>query len=111
MSTVALTRTVVVVGTRPRSTAAQALGAVRPGEAMAMFVLGVEPTRAQRRLTDEALLIAADRRFVLTVELVAAPSARRQRLHEGDEVRVLARPKEARRWGLAAAPALSAPGA
>jgi hypothetical protein len=111
MSTVTMARTVVVVGMRPRSSAAEALADVRPGEESAVLVLGLQPTPAQQRLMAEALSLAAERRFALSAELISAPAALRDRLLDGDEVRVLARPREARRWGITRSPTLSAPGA
>ena len=111
MSTVAMTRTVVVVGSRPRARAAEILGDVRPGEETAVYVLGLDPTPAQRRLTGEALAIAAERRFVLTAELVGDPTGLRERLREGDEVRVFARARESRRWRVEQGLGVNAPGA
>jgi hypothetical protein len=107
MSTVTRTRTVVVVGTRPRATAADVLGDVRAGDAAAVLVLGIEPSPAQRRFTAEALALASDRRFALDAELVAYPSWLAERLRFGDEVRVVARTGEARRWKLEPGPVLS----
>jgi hypothetical protein len=111
MKTVTRTRLVVVVGRRQRSTAATVFGDLRPGEEAAVFVLGLNPTPAQRRLTDEALAIAAERRFAITAELIPAPSWLRERLRDGDEVRVVARDREARRWRIEPGPVVSAPGA
>ncbi len=96
------TRIVVVVGTRPRGTALELLGDVALGAEAAVYVLGLEPTPSQRRLVDDALAMAADRRFVLTAELIPAPSELEERLQEGDLVRVVARRREARRWGVEA---------
>jgi hypothetical protein len=55
--------------------------------------------------------MAAERRFVLTAELVAAPSWLAERWREGDVVRVEARTREVRRWMLESGPALSVRGA
>jgi hypothetical protein len=55
--------------------------------------------------------MAADRRFMLTAELVAAPSRLVERLGDGDVVRVAARAREARRWRLEPGPVLSPGGA
>lgn len=100
MSTVTETRTVVVVGRRPRRSAADALGDVRPGEEAAVFLLGLEPTAAQRRLTEDALAMAAERRFLLTAELIPAPPWLEERIRDGDDIRALTRRQEARRWGI-----------
>ncbi len=111
MRTVTRTRTVVVVGSRPRARAADVLGDVRPGEEAAVFVLGLDPTPGQRRLAEAALFLAAEHRFELTAELIPAPSWLRERLRDGDDVRVIARKREARRWRVDPGPAFSAPGA
>jgi hypothetical protein len=111
MRTVTGSRTVVVVGRRPPRSAADLLGDVRPGGEVAVFVLGLDPTPAQRRLTDEALMIAAERRLELSAELMPAPSWLRDRLREGDEVRVAVRPREARRWRVGPGTIVSASGA
>jgi hypothetical protein len=107
MSTVTRTRTVVVVGTRPRTSPADVLDDVPPGEAAAVFVLGLDPSTEQRRFADQALAMAAERRFVLTAELIAAPSRLAERLRDGDVVRVVARNRETRRWRLEPGPVLS----
>jgi hypothetical protein len=98
MSTVTETRTVVVVGRRPRRSATDVFGDVRPGEEAAVFVLGLDPTAAQRRLTEDALAMAAARRFLLTAELIPAWSWLKERLRDDDEVRSLVSGREARRW-------------
>jgi hypothetical protein len=100
MSTVTETRTVVVVGRRPRRSAADVLGDVRPGEEAAVFLLGLDPTPAQRRLTEDAIAMAADRRFLLTAELIPGASWLDERLRDGDDIRALTRRREARRWGI-----------
>jgi hypothetical protein len=107
MKTVTRTRLVVIVGKRPRSGATDVIGDVRPGEEAAVLVLGLDPTPAQRRLADEALAIAAERRFVITAELIPAPSWLRERLQDGDEVRIVAGRREARRWRIEPGPAVS----
>lgn len=91
-------RTVVLVGARPGTTAMELFGDLRAGDEALLVVLGLEPTQQQRRLTDEALTMAAERRFVLTAELVPNRSRLLERLREGDELRVFARPRECRRW-------------
>jgi hypothetical protein len=108
MRTVTRTRTVVVVGARPRASAADVLGDVRPGEEAVVFVLGLDLTPGQRRLADAAIALAGERRFALTAELIPAPSWLEERLRTGDEVRVVARPREARSWRIAAGPVLRA---
>ena len=111
MSVVAETRTVVVVGIRPRQSAAEILGDLRPGDEAAIFVLGLDPSPRQRRLTDEALALAVERRFVLTAELIPAPSWLRDRLQQGDQVRVIAGRREARRWRVGPGTGLNGSGA
>jgi len=111
MRTVTTTRTVVVVGARPRATADRVFRDVGPGQEAALFVLGLDPTPAQQRLTEEALALAAERRFVLTAELISTPTSLRRRLEQRDEIRVAAGRREARRWKIGTGPAFSAPGA
>lgn len=110
MNTVTRSRTVVVVGTRPRSAPADVLGDLRPGEEAALFLLGLDPTPGQRRFADGALAMASEGRFVLHAELIPAPSRLRERLLHDDEVRVIARSREARRWRIEPR-GLTAPGA
>jgi hypothetical protein len=107
MSTVTRTRTVVIVGARPRLAPVDVLGDVPPGEAASVFVLGLDPTPGQRRFADEALAIADERGFMLTAELIAAPSWLGEQLREGDVVRIAARTREVRRWKLEPGPVLS----
>lgn len=97
MRTVTTTRTVVIVGRGPRATT-DVLGDVRPGEEAAVFILGLDPTPAQRRLAETALAMAAEHRFVLTAELVPTPSLLEERLRDGDRIQILARRRETRRW-------------
>jgi hypothetical protein len=111
MKTVERTRTVVVVGKRPRSSAAEILGDLVPGDEAAVFVLGLDPTPGQRRLTEEALAMADERRIALTAELIPAPSWLVERLRHGDVVRVAAGRREARRWRIEPGPALTVAGA
>ena len=108
MRTVTRTRLVVVVGRRPHAPAADALGDVSGGGEAAVFVLGLEPSPAQLRFNEEALAMAAERRFTLTSELIPAPTWLEERLLPSDELRVLARPREARRWRIGPGPTLSA---
>ena len=72
MRTVARTRTVLVVGKRARSATVDVLRRVHPGEEAAVLVLGLQPTPGQRRLSEEALAMAAERRFVLSDQLCVA---------------------------------------
>jgi hypothetical protein len=111
MRTVTRTRIVVVVGAHPRISAEDVLGDVGPGEEAAVFVLGLDPTPGQRRLTGSALALAAERRFVLTAELIPASTWLRQRLRHGDEIRPVTRRREARRWGIEPGPVVNARGA
>jgi hypothetical protein len=111
MRTVTRTRRVVVVGSRPRASALEIVGDVNAGDEAAVFVLGLDPTPSQRRLVDEALAMAAERRFELAAELIPAPSWLRRRLRDGDDVRVVARKREARRWKVLPGPAVSSPDA
>jgi hypothetical protein len=97
MSTVTETRTVVVVGRRPRRSAIDVLGDVLPGEGV--FVLGLDPTAAQRRLTEDALAMAAERRCHFTTELMPGAPWLEERLRDGDDIRALTRDGEARRFG------------
>jgi hypothetical protein len=100
MSTVTETRIVVVVGRRPRHAAAEVVADVRAGDEAVVLVLGLEPSTRQRRLVEDALALAAERGFVLTAELVPTPSRLSERLRSGDDVRVVARSAEKRRWRL-----------
>jgi hypothetical protein len=108
MRTVARTRTVLVVGKRARSATVDVLRRVHPGEEAAVLVLGLQPTPGQRRLSEEALAMAAERRFELTAELIPEPSSLAERLREGDRVTVLAGRREARRWRIASGRIVSA---
>jgi hypothetical protein len=109
MRTVSDTRTFVVVGVRPRSSAIDVLGDVPAGGEAVVFVLGLHPTRAQQRLTEDALQLAAERRFTLTAELVSGPSQLHERSPEATTVRIVAGRGERRRWHLEGS--FTAPGA
>jgi hypothetical protein len=98
MRTVSRTRVVVVVGKRPRRSAAEALADVEPGQEAAVFVLGLDPSTAQRRLAAEAVSLATERRFALTAELIPRPAWLGDRIRSDDDVRVLAGSRETRRW-------------
>jgi hypothetical protein len=101
MKTVTDTRTFVVVGARPRASAIDALGDVSAGGEAVVYVLGLHPTPGQQRVTQDALELAAERRFTLTAELVAGRSQLHERLREATIVRILAGRGERRRWDLA----------
>lgn len=94
------TRTVVIAGAHPNTTAAEAFGEVPAGDEALLLVLGLDPSRGQRRLTDDAIALAEEREVLLTAELVASPTRLKERLHAGDEVRVVADRRERRRWRL-----------
>ena len=94
------TTTFVVVGAHPRSSAVDVLGNVPAGGDAVVLVLGPRPTRDQQSLTEDALTLAAERRFTLTAELIAARSQLRERLREATNVRILAGRGERRRWNL-----------
>jgi hypothetical protein len=87
------------------------LGDLRQGETAAVFVLGLDPSAEQRRFTDDAFAIATERQFVLTAELIPGSSWLGERLREGDDVRIAARPREARRWRIEPGPFLTPRGA
>jgi hypothetical protein len=94
------TRTFVVVGARPRSSAIEALGDLRAGGEAVLYVLGLRPSIAQQRMTRDALELAAERRFTLTAELIAGRSQLHERLRDATIVRILAGRGERRRWTL-----------
>ncbi len=101
MKTVADTKTFVVIGARPRSSAIDALVDVPAGGEAVVYVLGLHPTPGQQRLTEDVLALAAKCRFTLTVELVSDSSELHDQLREASTVRVLAGRAERRRWDLA----------
>ena len=103
------TRTFVVVGARPPSSAIDALGDVPIGGEAVLGALGLHPTPDQQRLTEEALSLAAERRFTLTAEMIPTQERLQDRLREATVVRVVAARGERRRWNLAEA--ITAPGA
>ena len=109
MRTVSDTRTFVVVGARPHSSAVDVLGDVPAGGEAVVLVLGLHPTPRQQRLTADALELAAERRFTLTAELISGDSQLRERLPEATIVRVVAGNGERRRWDLGRT--FTAPGA
>jgi hypothetical protein len=110
MKAVTDTRTLVVVGAHPRSSAIQALSDVPSGGEAFIYVLGLRPTPAQQRLTEDALTLAAERRFTLTAELIPGRSQLHERLRGAVIVRVLAGRGERRRWDLGRV-AVNPPGA
>ena len=109
MRTVTDTRTFVVIGARPRRSAIDALGDVPAGGEAVLVVLGLNPTPDQRRLTEDALTLAAERRFTLTAETVSSRERLGDRLREATVVRIAAARGERRRWNLA--DVITAPGA
>jgi hypothetical protein len=108
MKTVTDTRTFVVVGTRPTTHAAELFADVESGGEAILLSLGLRPTKAQQQVAEEALSLAAERRFVLTAETVADPATLGSRLRDAVSVLIAATRGERRRWNLAD---LSAPGA
>jgi hypothetical protein len=111
MRTVAATRTFVVVGARPRGSALGALGDVPFGGEAVLVVLGLHPTTDQQRLTEEALTLAAERRFTLTAEMVGSREQLHDRVREASVVRIDASRGERRRWNLVDASPIRAPDA
>lgn len=109
MRSVTDTRTLVVVGARPRSSAIDALGDIPIGGEAVVVVLGLHPTPDQQRLTEEALTLAAERRFTLTAEMIPSQAQLQDRLREATVVRIAAARGERRRWNLA--DPITAPGA
>jgi hypothetical protein len=108
MRTVTDTRTFVVVGTRPTSQAAELFAGVESGDEAILLSLGIRPTPAQQQVAEEALSLAAERRFLLTAETVADPATLRSRSRDAVNVLIAASRGERRRWNLGD---LSAPGA
>jgi hypothetical protein len=104
MRTVTDMRTFVVVGARPRSSAIDALGDLRAGGEAVLYVLGLHPSAGQQRLTQDALELAAERRFTLTAELIPGRSQLHERLRDATIVRILAGRGERRRWTLGRVP-------
>ena len=100
MKTVAETRTLVVVGARPGANAIDLLGDVPFGGEAVLLVLGLQPTPEQQRLTEDALELAAKRRFKLTPEMISGPSQLHERSPEASIVRIVAGRGERRRWQL-----------
>jgi hypothetical protein len=108
MKTVSDTQTFVVVGTRPTSRAAELFADVASGGEAILLSLGLRPTTAQQQVAEEALALAAERRFVLTAETIADPATLGSRLRDAVNVLIAATRGERRRWRLGE---LSAPGA
>ena len=100
MKTVTETPTFVVVGTRPASRAAELFSDVASGGEAILLSLGLRPTRAQQLVAEEALSLAAERRFVLTAETVADPTTLGSRLRDAVNVLIAATRGERRRWKL-----------
>ena len=104
MTTMTDPRTIVVVGARPRSSAIDVFGDVPAAGEAALYVLGPRPSPGQERLTQEALELAAERRFTLTAELIAGRAQLHERLREATTLRILAGRGERRRWRLGRVP-------
>ena len=100
MRTVTNAQTYVVLGARPASRAAELLADVESGGEAILLSLGLRPTLAQQLVTEEALSLAATRRFVLTAETVADPATLRDRLRRAGTVLIAATRGERRRWRL-----------
>lgn len=100
MRTVSDTTRVVVVGAHPRSSANEALADVPSGGEAVIYVLGLHPTPAQQRLTEDALTLATERRFTLTAELIAGRHELQERLRGATIVRTLVGRGERRHWNL-----------
>jgi hypothetical protein len=111
MRTVTQTRTLVILGARPRTSASDTLGDVPAGGDAVLVVLGLHPTPDQQRLTEDALTLAAERRFTLTAEMVGSRDKLQERLHEATVVRIAAARSERRRWNLSGPDPITAPGA
>jgi hypothetical protein len=90
MQTVTRTRLVIVVGRHPGTQAERLLRDITAGAEVAVLVLGLMPTPAQQRLTEDALALAADRRLFLTAELVPNAATLSRLLGENDRVVVAA---------------------
>ena len=103
MKTVSDTRTFVVLGARPASRAAELFAEVASGGEAILLSLGLRPTPAQQILTQEALALAAERRFVLTAETVADAATLATHLRDAVTVSVSATRGERRRWHLVSA--------
>jgi hypothetical protein len=110
MRIMAGTRTFVVLGTRPVFDATELFADVATGGEAFLLALGSRPTLAQQVVTEEALALAADRRFVLTAETVADPAMLRERLDDAGTILIAASRGERRRWNLGSE-RLSVPGA
>jgi hypothetical protein len=111
MRTVAGTQTLVVLGARPRRSALDALGDVPFGGEAVLVVLGLHPTVDQQRLTEEALTLAAERRFTLTAEMVGSREQLDDRVRDASVVQIIASRGERRRWNLADMSRIRTPGA
>jgi hypothetical protein len=110
MSAVTDTRTFVVIGKRPMYGASELFADLGTGGEAILIALGLRPTPAQQLVVEEALALAAERRFVLTAETVAEVAALSDRLRTAPTVRVAATRGERRRWHLGT-DAVIAPGA
>ena len=110
MSTVSDTLTVVVVGKRPSSPAAELFADVASGDQAILLSLGLRPTATQQLLAEQALSLAAERRFGLTAETIADVTTLRDRVRDAGTILISATRGERRRWNLEGN-AVSRPGA
>jgi hypothetical protein len=110
MNTMTDTRTFVVVGRRPVSRVAELFAGMGAGGEASLIALGLRPSPAQQLVVEEALSLAAERRFVLTAETVADAATLRVRVGDAATVRIVATRGERRRWHLRE-DGVSAPGA
>jgi hypothetical protein len=100
MRTVTDTRTFLVLGGRPASRATELLAGVASGGEAFVLALGLRPTPAQQRFVEDALALAAKRRFVLTAETIGDPDTLHARLRDAIAVRTEATRRERRQWHL-----------
>ncbi|HET7929053.1 MAG TPA: hypothetical protein VFM40_05815 [Actinomycetota bacterium] len=100
MRTVSDTRTVVVVGKRPSSRAEELFADVASGGEATLLSLGLRPTATQRLLAEQALALAAERRFVLTAETIPDATTLRDRVRDAGTILTAVTRGERRRWNL-----------
>lgn len=100
MRTVSDTRTVVVVGKRPTSPAAELFADVASGGEATLLSLGLRPTAMQQLLAEQALSLAAERRFMLTAETIADVATLRHRVRDAGRILTAVTRGERRRWNL-----------
>jgi hypothetical protein len=92
--------TCVVLGVRARARAVDLLGDVPPRAEAELIVLGVYPTEAQRRVIEEALALADERRFVLTARMVTRPDELVEPTRAATTLRLVVGRRERRLWEL-----------